>query len=98
MGREEILERLRAHEGDIRTLGAKSLYLFGSVLRGEDRPDSDIDLFIDYDEASGFSLIELARMQAGIGSLLGRPVDLMTRNSIHPLIRNEVVATAERVF
>lgn len=79
-------------------MGATSIYLFGSVLRGEERPDSDIDLFFDYDNTQAFSLIELARLQRYIAAVLGADVDLMTRRSLHPLIRESVEESAQRVL
>jgi predicted nucleotidyltransferase len=79
-------------------MGAISVYLFGSVLRGDQRSDSDIDLFFDYDNTQGFSLIELARLQRYVGTVLGTDVDLMTRRSLHPLIRRSVEESAQRVF
>ena len=98
MNREQIIQALKRHERDIRADGATSLFLFGSVLRGEAGPESDIDLFIDYDEAGDFSLIELIRLKGKIADYLGREVDLTTRNGLHPVIRNRILAEAERVF
>ena len=86
------------HEDEIRALGARSLYLFGSVLRDEATGKSDIDIYFDYDESSDFSLIELVRLQQYLAALLGTKVDLMTRGSLHPLIRKDVEATAQRIL
>jgi uncharacterized protein len=98
MPRDDVIACLRRHESEIRAEGATSLYLYGSVLRDAETLDSDVDLFIDYDAASGFSLIELIRLQRRLGDLLGRPVDLTTRQGLHPVIRGRVVEEARRVF
>ena len=98
MNREQVIQALKRHERDIRAGGATSLFLFGSVLRGEAGPESDVDLFIDYDEAGDFSLIELIRLKGKIADYLGRKVDLTTRDGLHPVIRNRIVAEAERIF
>ncbi len=98
MNREHVIQALKLHERDIRAGGATSLFLFGSVLRGEAGPESDVDLFIDYDETGDFSIIELIRLKTEIAAYLGREIDLTTRNGLHPVIRNRIIAEAERVF
>ena len=98
MPRDDVIACLRRHESEIRAEGATSLYLYGSVLGDGQTLESDVDLFIDYDAASGFSLIELIRLQRRLGDLLGRPVDLTTRQGLHPVIRGRVVEEARRVF
>ncbi|HVC61164.1 MAG TPA: nucleotidyltransferase domain-containing protein [Acetobacteraceae bacterium] len=88
----------RAQADAVKALGATSLYLFGSMVRDDAGPGSDIDLFIDYDRNSRLSLIELV----GIGQLLehrlGVPVDVTTRDSLDPLLRDRIEASAERIF
>ncbi len=96
--RDEVLQRLRDHEADIRRFYAESLYLFGSAARDELRPDSDVDVFIDYDMESPFSFVELIRAGEYIKTLLGRPVDFGTRDGLHPKLRHEIEDTAIRVF
>ena len=98
MNREQVIQALKRHERDIRAGGATALFLFGSALRGEAGPESDVDLFIDYDEAGDFSLIELIRLKMEIADYLGREVDLTTRDGLHPVIRNRILAEAERIF
>jgi uncharacterized protein len=98
MDRRAIIAVLARHADEIRALGARSLYLFGSVLRDEATGKSDIDIYFDYDESSDFSLIELVRLQQYLTDLLGAKVDLMTRGSLHPLIREDVEAAAQRVL
>jgi predicted nucleotidyltransferase len=98
MHKAEVLSRLRDHADEIRAIGARSLYLFGSTARGEEQPDSDIDLFIDYDHDSDFSLIELIRIENLIRNLLREKVEVTTRDGLHPLIRDEAEASAEKIF
>lgn len=56
MTRDDAIARLRDHADAIRALGGTSLYLFGSTSRDEARPDSDLDLFMDYDQAGSDGL------------------------------------------
>ncbi len=96
MRKREAVERLRRHADALRALGARSLYLFGSTARDEARPGSDVDLFVDYDDT--FSAIELVRLRDRVREILGAEADVTTRDGLHPLIRDEVIASAERVF
>lgn len=91
------LDRLRALEPELRAEGLTSLFLFGSEARGEATAQSDVDLFCDLDPASrlGFAFFAMADR---IAEALGRPVELTTRNGLHPLIRDHVVRDAVQVF
>ena len=97
MRRAEVVEKLRAHADAIHALGAQSLYLFGSIERDEARPDSDIDLFVDPDYAR-FTLFEWVDLQSFLRDILGRPVDLTTRNALRPDIRHRIEGSATKVL
>lgn len=98
MNRNQAIEQLKAHADAIRGLGAQSLYLFGSTGRGEARADSDVDLFIDYDEASDFSLFDLLTLQSYLEDILQARADVLTRSSLHPVLKDDIEAEAIRVF
>ena len=97
MERDQVISTLREHSADLRVLGATRLFLFGSVARNEGRPDSDVDLFFDFDDAS-FSLVELITLKDRIAELLKAPADVMSRGSIHPRLRPAIESSALRVF
>lgn len=95
MDRRAVLTRLKLHEQKLRQLGVERLYLFGSTARNEARPGSDVDLFFDAAPRLGWgvvSVIDRAR------KILGCKADVMTRRSIHRLIRADVEASAIQVF
>jgi predicted nucleotidyltransferase len=80
----------------VRALGARygvrRIRVFGSVARGEARPDSDIDLLVDYEPGhGGFAFVDFCD---AVERLLGRRVDVVTERSLHPLIRDRVLARA----
>ena len=56
MRREEVLALLKAHEADLRARGVARIALFGSLARGEARPDSDVDLMVEIEPAAGLDL------------------------------------------
>ena len=97
MKREETIGLLKAHEAELKRLGVEHLYLFGSTARGEATESSDVDLFFDYEKGK-FGLFELMDVKEYAASILGRPTDIMTRDSLHKVIRRRVEATAVRVF
>jgi predicted nucleotidyltransferase len=74
------------------------LGLFGSVLRDDFGPDSDVDVFVTFDREARPSLFDLAAMQDELSSLFGRPVDLGTKRSLRPSIMDQVIAGAEVLF
>jgi hypothetical protein len=98
MRRNEAIRLLREHADAIRAIGATSLYLFGSTARNEAGAKSDLDLFVDYDKNGDFSAIELVRLRNYISDTLEIQADVTTRDGLHPLIRDQIVASAERVF
>jgi hypothetical protein len=97
MERSEAIARLREHEAELKQLGVRHLYLFGSTARGEARADSDVDLFFDY-ERGRFGLFELMDVQERASGILGCKADIMTRDSLHKTLRQRIEATAVRVF
>lgn len=72
--------------------------LFDSVVRDQATPQSDLDLLLDYDRDSRFSLIELVGIKQLLERHLGVPVDVTTRDNLDPLLRDRIEASAERVF
>jgi predicted nucleotidyltransferase len=97
MERAAAIAALRAHEAELRHLGVEHLYLFGSTARGEAREDSDVDLFFDHPEGA-LGLYELMDVTAATTRILGRKADIMTRRSLHPILRARIEASAQQVF
>ena len=97
MNRVDTISKLKAHADTLRAMGATALYLFGSVARN-DPEAKDLDLFIEYDPRQPFSLIELTGLKQYLESELKTDVDLATRDSLHPMLRDEIEQSAIRVF
>lgn len=72
--------------------GAYNVRVFGSVARGEAKPDSDIDILVNLE--AGRSLLDLARMMRELQSLLNCPVDVVTEAGLRPRIRPQVLREA----
>jgi uncharacterized protein len=71
--------------------------LFGSTARNEAREDSDVDLFFDY-ERGKLGLFELMDVKEETSRILGRKADIMTRDSLHKVLRSRIEASALQVF
>lgn len=89
MERERVLQIIHQNRAEINSFGVKSLALFGSVARGEARPDSDVDLLVEFDRPVG--LFGLIALQLRLEKLLGCPVDIGTWDSLKPPLRSHVI-------
>jgi predicted nucleotidyltransferase len=98
MNRNEAVANLKRCAEAIKARGATSLYLFGSAVRDEATADSDLDLFIDYDPAKTFSLVDLVGIKLFLQDRLGISIDVTTRDSLHPKLREDIEKSAVRVF
>jgi hypothetical protein len=98
MRKHQAVSALKDQSDAVKALGATSLYLFGSTVRDDAGAASDLDIFIDYDRDSRFSLIELVGIKQLLEQRLGVPVDVTTRDSLDPLLRDRIEASAERIF
>jgi len=97
MDRNVAIAKLREHEAELKRLGVEHLYLFGSTARGEAREDSDVDLFFDHPLGS-LGFFELIDVKDAAARILGRKTDIMTRRSLHPVLRERIEASALQVF
>ena len=76
----------------------RRLDLFGSVLREDFRPDSDVDVLVEFEPEAQIGFIALGRMRRELSELLRRPVDLVPRAGLKPKIREIVLSSAEVIY
>lgn len=76
----------------------RRLSLFGSILREDFGPESDIDVLVEFEPGTKVGLIRLAGMEQELSGLLGRKIDLNTPGFLSPYFRNEVLADAEELY
>jgi predicted nucleotidyltransferase len=86
--REKIAAFCRRHH-------IRRLALFGSVLRDDFRPDSDVDVLVEFEPGQAVGLIRLAGMELELSDLLGRKADLRTPADLSRYFRQEVLESAE---
>ncbi len=94
--KQEILAILSSHAAPIQRYGVTRYGLFGSFVRNEARPDSDIDILVEFDSAQKTfdNFIQLAFY---LEDILGRPVDLITMDSLSPYIGPRILQEVEYV-
>jgi predicted nucleotidyltransferase len=95
--RAEAIRRLQDAEPDIRGLGVQRLALFGSVLRDEARPDSDVDVLVGFAPGAK-SFDQLMALVDLLEDRLGRRVEVVTMEALSPYLGPRILAEAEDVL
>ncbi len=96
--RDDIMEKLRTHQHIAERFGVTALSLFGSVVRDDARPDSDVDLLVEFAPGRPRGLFEFIDLKNALEGLLGRPVDLATPGSLNPRLKDRILGEALRVL
>ena len=95
MKREEIIARLRENEAALRARGVAHAALFGSRARGDQRPESDTDLMIEFDPTARITVFDYAGLKRDLAALFDGPVDVVNRDALKPYLGP---ATAEAIY
>ncbi|MEK6336069.1 MAG: nucleotidyltransferase family protein [Acidobacteriota bacterium] len=90
-GKEIILNTLTSNTAKIKSFGVRSLSLFGSSIRGEDTPNSDLDFVVEFEKKSFDSYMDLKFF---LEELFDRPVDLVLADGIKPRLRASIMREA----
>ena len=93
---EDVQRILAAHEAELKAQGVKSLAVFGSVARGDAGPDSDVDLIGEFDRP--FGLFKFVHVKEYLESILGCPVDLVTRDTVYEELKEDIYGEAVDVL
>ena len=93
MSKEEIKKYLT---GYLKKKGVLRASIFGSLARGEDTPGSDIDILVKLDKNK--SLLDLIGLKIELEELLNKKVDVLTYNSLHPLLRDNILKDEELLY
>lgn len=101
-GGMEIRSDLVVHDEALADFAARHricrLALFGSALRGDFGPHSDVDLLVEFEPGNAPGLLGMAEMEIELERLLGREVDLRTAADLSPYFRDRVVAEARQLY
>lgn len=92
MTQHNALDILNSHRQELKELGVKSIAVFGSAVRGEARPESDIDVLVEFETPVG--ILAFLRLQHRLEELLGRRVDLVTPAALKRQLRDQILKEA----
>jgi hypothetical protein len=95
---ETVLQTLRDRQPELRALGIRHAAVFGSVARGENRSDSDIDVLVDLDRDHPMGMFEYSRIKLHIAGLIGESTDIVNRSTLKALLRDNILHGAVHAF
>ena len=98
MNREHVLTRLRIHQQELRQAGVMRLAVFGSVARGDNTADSDVDLMGDFDRSKGLNLFDMVGLESLLSEIVGTRVELFDRQMLKQPVRLRAVREAVVAF
>jgi uncharacterized protein len=87
MRRDDVIARLKEAEPALRARGIRRAAVFGSIARGDDNPDSDIDILVEFEPGAEGTIYEYVRLKEFIASLFDGPVDVIDRDALKPHLR-----------
>jgi predicted nucleotidyltransferase len=87
MNSEDVIAILRRHESALRARGIRHAAVFGSIARGDNRPDSDVDILAEFEPGAEGSIYDYMRLKDYIAGLFERPVDVIDRDALKPHLR-----------
>jgi hypothetical protein len=95
--KEKIIKILRDNRPLLARHHVRTLSVFGSVVRGEAEPGSDIDVLVEFEPDAAVGLFEFMRLKRELSELLGMEVDLGTPDALHPALRDDILREAVHV-
>ena len=98
MDAQEALTTLRRHESALRSRGVVHAALFGSVARGENRPDSDLDILVEFDPDARVTVFDYVGIKEYIDGLFEGSVDVIDRDALKPRLREGAARDAMYAF
>jgi predicted nucleotidyltransferase len=94
----EVIRLLRSNRAELEKIGIRHAEIFGSVARGEDLPDSDVDILVDLDPVIVRDLFAYSRVQRTLQDLVGRRVDIARRGRTRPELDAEIIKDAVHAY
>ena len=98
MNTRDAVATLRRYESDLRSRGIRHAAVFGSVARGDNRPESDLDIIIEIEPEARITVFDYVGLKEYIAGLFDGPVDVVSRDGLKPHVRPSATAHAIYAF
>jgi predicted nucleotidyltransferase len=98
MNAQDAIATLRRYEADLRARGIRHAGVFGSVARGDNRAESDLDIIIDIEPEARVTVFDYVGLKEYIAGLFDGPVDVVSRDALKPHVRPAATANAIYAF
>ncbi len=96
MNKEQVIALLKKNMNGLQDFQVKALYLFGSVVRGDEKQTSDIDILVEFEDDAHIGLFKFSRLQRTLSGILGSEVDLVTPEALHKALKEQIMEEAVR--
>lgn len=96
MLRDDVIKVLTEHQKELSKYGVKSIAIFGSVARAEEKSTSDVDLLVEFDQPVGLFLF--VDLRDYLQALLDHNVDLVTKQALHPQLKEQILKELQYVY
>ena len=96
MNKENVITLLKKNINALHDFHVKALYLFGSVVRGDEKQTSDIDILVEFEQDVHIGLFKFSRLQRTLSEILGCEVDLVTPEALHKDMKGRIMEEAVR--
>ncbi|HZV48099.1 MAG TPA: nucleotidyltransferase family protein [Thermodesulfovibrionales bacterium] len=96
MNKEQIIAILKENRDRLRSFHVRAFYLFGSVVRGDEKKTSDIDLLVEFEPDARIGLFEFSHLRRMLTEMLGCEVDLATPEALHKAVKGRIMEEAIR--
>ncbi len=98
MDKDQVIAKLREHAPELKAAGIMRLAVFGSVARGDDSPESDVDLLAEFDQTKHYTLLTIGGLETRLADLLGTKVDLSSPEWMKESVRRQALREALVAF
>ncbi|MCG6879330.1 MAG: nucleotidyltransferase family protein [Deltaproteobacteria bacterium] len=97
MTRQQIIASIRANHALLEEFSVKSLFVFGSIVRGDTRPNSDVDMLVEFKLGTEIGLFDFIRLKNALSDLLDVTADLGMPEALHPALKDDILREAVHV-
>lgn len=94
MNKKQIIDTIQANRVLLEEFSVKSISVFGSIVRDEARPGSDVDILVEFEPNARIGFFTFSRLQRRLSDILGRPVDLVTPDALHKAMKSRILEEA----